>query len=167
MRKIWKWILGIVIVLVVVAAAGYAVRGFYVFRMARVERFSNFRPPTAQGFDRDNQRAPSFGGDRSRAPQGFYDHRMPMYGSRSFGGYGFMPMPFLFFGGFLRLIVPLAILAAVGYFAYRKGKKDGLAEAVAVTPMPAAPIHVEEIPSEPVEAPKRRRRKTEENEKSE
>ena len=167
MRKIWKWILGIVIVLVVVAAAGFVVRGFYMSRTARVERFNNVRPPAVQGFDRDNQRAPSFGNDKSRTPQGGFDHRMPMYGGRSFGGYGFMPMPLLFFGGFLRLIFPLAILATVGYFAYRKGKKDGLAEAVAVTPISAAPMPVEEIPSEPVEAPKRRRRKTEENEETE
>jgi cbb3-type cytochrome oxidase subunit 3 len=56
------------------------------------------------------------------------------------GGRGFYPFGgFLFLGGLLRLIFPLAVLVAVGYFAYQKGKKDGAAEASAVMPPVESP----------------------------
>jgi len=136
MKTIWKWILGFVIVLVVVAAVGFAVRGFFVPRTVRVEGFESFRNPMDKGFERDGKRVPDFGYDHFRSPMGRFNQHMPMYGyrtfgGRGFGGYGFFPWPFMFFGGLLRLIFPLVVLVAVWYFAYMKGKKDGAAEALA------------------------------------
>jgi len=143
MKNVWKWILGIVIVLVVVAAVGFVARGFFVSHTARVERFDNFRPPMTDGFGRDNW----------RGPMGGFNRGMPMHGGRGFGGYRYMPLSFMFFGGLLRLIFPLAMLGAVGYFAYKKGKKDGVAAAMSVS----AP-EIEAMP-EPVETPQPKGRK--------
>jgi hypothetical protein len=142
MKNIWKWILGIVIVLVVIAAVGFIASGFFVSRTARVERFEAFRPSMTDDFPHDDWHHPSFEYDRFHSPRESFGHRMPMYGNRGFSGrgfvgYGFAPWPFLFFGGLLRLIFPLAVLAAVGYFSYRKGKKDGAAEVLAGEPEPA------------------------------
>ena len=139
----------------------FVARGFYVTRAARVDRFENFRPPLADRFDRDNWRGPSSRYDKFYGPRGGFDRRAPMCGGQSFGGrgipgYGFLPLPFMFFGGFLRLVLPLAVLAAVGYFAYKKGKHDGSAEVFA-TSAPAV-----ETVNEVVEIPKRKGRKDEE-----
>ena len=129
MKNIWKWIIGVVIVLVVLAAVGFVASGFFVSRMARVERFESFHPPISENFERGDRRAPGFDYDHFRSPMGGFDRRIPLHGF-------FMPMPFMLFGGFLRLIFPLAVLGAVGYFAYKKGKKDGAAEALS-TPVDA------------------------------
>jgi len=152
MRKIWKWILGIVLVLVVIAVVGFVAHGLYMSHTARVERFENFRPPMANNFDRDDRRDPSFGYDKFHSPQGGFDRRMPMYGNRGFGGFGFMPLPFLFFGGLLRLLFPLTVLALVGYFSYKKGKKDGMA-------VMSAPTLEPDKVDEPADVPKQRGRK--------
>ena len=137
MSKTWKWILGIVIGLVVVAAVGFFAHGTFESRTVRVERFDNFRPPMADGFERDGKRGPGFAYDHFRSPMGGFNHGMPMYGRRGFGGYGYMPLPFMIFGGLLRLVFPLAVLGAVGYFSYKKGKKDGAMEVSTPEPEPA------------------------------
>ena len=61
----------------------------------------------------------------------------PMMGGRGFGGFGFLGLPFLFAGGLLRLLFPLAVLALIAYFAYQQGKKAGMKTTqVAATPEP-------------------------------
>ena len=110
MSKTWKWILGIVIVLVVVAAVAFAAHGFFTPRYMQTGNFNRFDCPMGRNYD---------------------DFRHPMDGYRGFhhpmvGGYGFMTWPFMFFGGFLRLFFPLLVLAGVGYFSYQKGKKDAM-----------------------------------------
>lgn len=78
------------------------------------------------------------------------DNRVPMNGYRGFrhplmGGRGFYPFGgFFFLGGLSRLIFPLAILVAVGYFAYQKGKQDGAAETGAAAPQVEPPATDEE-----------------------
>lgn len=124
MSKTWKWILGTVLVLIVVVALGFLAWNFYGAprlsgRMATLERV---RIPRLEEFERGGRIAPG-------AP---YDHRhMPMMGGYErfhspMVGYGFMPLPFLFFGGLFRLLVPLGVLALVAYVAYQQGVKAGM-----------------------------------------
>jgi len=116
MSKTWKWILGIVFALVVVVGVALAARGFVVSHYMVAGSFNRFDGPMERN----------------------YEHfRHPMDGYRRFrhpiiGGYGFMAWPFMFFGGFLRLLFPLAVLGVVAYFFYKKGKQDGMA-AMSVT----------------------------------
>jgi len=136
MSKTWKWILGIVIVLVVVAAAAFAARGFYVSHHMITGNFNRFEGPMGRNYD---------------------DFRHPMKGYRGFqhpmiGNYGYMMLPFMFVGGFLRLLFPLLVLGAVGYFFYQRGKKAGMAVANGPASKPAH----EDPPSE---EPKRKGRK--------
>ena len=158
MSKTWKWILGSILGVVILVTIGFAFGSFFISRTARAEQFENFRHPMADNYGHGNWRGPSFDSDKFHNRRGGFDHRMPMYGNRGFGGhglpgYGFMPLPTLFFGWFVRLIFPLAVLVAVVYFAYRKGKKDGLATAYA-----ASVSEAESVP-EPVEPPKRKGKK--------
>ena len=136
MSKTWKWILGIVIVLVVVAAVAFAAHGFFTPRYMQTGNFNRFDCPMGRNYD---------------------DFRHPMNGYRGYhhpmvGNYGFMPLPFMFFGGFLRLLFPLLVLGAVGYFSYQKGKKDAMAAASGTTP---GPVDVDP----PAEEPKPKGRK--------
>ena len=124
MKNIWKWIIGVVVVLVVLAAVGFFASRYFVPRATRVDRFETLRPPALENYEREGKRVPGFDYDHYRSPMGGFNRRVPMHGF-------FMPIPFMFFGGFLRLIFPLVVLGAVGYFSYQKGKKDGAAEALA------------------------------------
>ena len=128
MSKTWKWILGIVIVLVVVAAVAFAARGFFASHYMLTRNLDRFDGPMGR-YD-ENFRLPM---------KGYRDFRHPMV-----GGYGFMAWPFMFFGGFLRLLFPLLVLVGVGYFSYRKGKKDAMAAAAGKTSKSAD----EETPTE-------------------
>lgn len=105
----WKWILGIALGLLVLALVGY---GFFMLGQAMG---ADLLP--------DGYAGRGFGG------------RMPMHG---FGGRGmdggFMPhgfgmapfgIGFMFFGGLFRLLIPLALLGLVVWFAYQQGKKAG------------------------------------------
>ncbi len=118
MSRIWKWILGIVVGLVILAGIGFVAANYFGF--GHIASFG--RAPYAGHPMMDDY---SFG---DRAPRGdSQSFRHPMMGGRGYYPFG----GFFFFGGLLRLIFPLAILVAVGYFAYRKGKQDGTAEVVA------------------------------------
>ena len=120
MSRTWKWILGIVLGLVVLAGVGFLAASYFGFG-----HMSFWGGPMMNGY-----------GFNNRGPmQGFRDFRHPMMGGRGFGGYGFIGLPFLFFGGLLRLVFPLAVLALVAFFAYRAGKQAGL-RAAAVVPAP-------------------------------
>jgi hypothetical protein len=138
MSKTWKWILGTVVVLVVVAALGFLAWNAYgsVRWSGRVLTGERVRPPMMEGFergDRGDWGSPRFPADRWHTPM--------------MGGYGFMPLPFLFFGGLFRLVVPLGVLALVAYIAYRQGVKAGMRAALPAAATPA-----------PVETPKRGRK---------
>lgn len=124
MSKTWKWILGIALGLVLLAGVGFVAANFFGFsHMTYLGRTAYSGHPMMDDY--------GFG---NRAPMdGYHNFRQPMMGGR-----GFYPLGgFFFLGGLLRLFFPLAILVAVGYFAYQKGKKDGAAQ-VALPPVPAA-----------------------------
>ncbi len=129
MSKTWKWILGIVLVLVVLAAlvaAGYFWQTHFGY--ARVPfngpRFNNpqFNGPLTQRGD-----------DWGRIPFNNRSYRM-------MGGRGFMPFGggFFFLGGLLRI----ALIGAVLYGAYWLGQRNAraaLASTPVATPPPATP----------------------------
>jgi len=130
MSKTWKWILGIVIVLVVVAAVAFAARGLFVSHHMITGKFNRFDGPMGRNYD---------------------DFRHPMNGYRGYhhpmvGNYGFMPLPFMFFGGFSRLLFPLLVLGAVVYFSYQKGKKDAMASVAGTA---SEPVEVDPPSEEP------------------
>jgi hypothetical protein len=132
MSRTWKWIIGILIGLVVLAGISFVAANYFGFgHMAYFSRTPYAGHPMMDDY--------GFG---DRAPRGGYQNfRHPMMGGRGFYPFG----GFFFLGGLLRLIFPLAILAAVGYFAYRKGKQDGALEVVAVTPQADSPESEPEI----------------------
>ena len=71
---------------------------------------------------------------------------MPMMGGRGFRGFGgFMPfgLGFFFLGGFLRLIIPLGVLALVAFIFYQMGKRAGAVSVVSQAPAPTDPTPVE------------------------
>jgi len=153
MSRTLKWVLGIVAVLVVIAiVAG----GVWVLQN-RSQIMANVRPnaslPNAQGNPGgpNGQNLP-FGprgfGNNGNRPLNGYGFRTPMMGR----GYGFRYGPFgmglFFLGGFLRLIIPLGLLALVAFVFYQLGKRSGLSASTAPRrePVPA--------PSEPADSPK-------------
>jgi len=113
MSKTWKWIIGIVLGLVILAGIGFVVASYFSYgHMTYFGRVPYSGHPMMDDY--------GFG---NRAPRGGYQNfRQPMMGGR-----GFYPLGgFFFLGGLLRLIFPLAVLALVGYFSYRAGKKAGM-----------------------------------------
>lgn len=136
MSRIWKWILGILGVLIIVgliAGAVFMWRNHGVFAGGRAFEFS--------GPDRQ------WGGQMPGAPNGTEGYRryhmqgwggrMPMMGD----GYGYAPHAygpmgrgFMFFGGLFHLLVPLGVLALVAYIFYQMGKRAGAASASASLP---------------------------------
>ena len=126
MSKTWKWILGIVIGLVILAGIGFVAATYFGFgHMGTFGRMPYSGHPMMDDYGFGNR----------GLMDDFRSFRHPMMGGR-----GFYPLGgFFFLGGLLRLFFPLAILAAVGYFAYQKGKKDGMTEASAIMPQVEAP----------------------------
>ena len=115
MKKVWKWILGIIIVLVVLAVL-FALA--FVFRNAFVRSISFRETPQSRVWN-----GPMMGG-------GDGWHR-PGMGIRGFLPFG---MVFAFLGG----LIPLALLGLLVYGAYRLGKKRAnVASTVPTTPAPA------------------------------
>ena len=156
MSKVWKWILGVLIVLVVVAVvvgAVFVVRNNLLFaRSISAAPVGNgqTRPniqatPNAPGAQNPNgQRGPAtpFGFNNHRYPFGDREWGGPMMGGRGFRGFGgFMPfgMGFFFLGGLVRLIIPLGVLALVAFLFYQMGKKAGVSSVAPPTPVPSAP----------------------------
>jgi len=114
MKNTLKWILGITILLIVLAALGY-----FTYNWGSAMAYGH---PMMYRFDGDDWQSPRDGFNRN--PMGMRP------GMGAWGGYGFLPfLPFMFFGGILRLILPVGVLALTAYFAYQKGKKDGIASA--------------------------------------
>jgi hypothetical protein len=117
MSKTLKWILGITLGFVILVGVGFLVANFFGFgHMSYWGGPDSYGRPMMDGYGFDN-----------RSPMdGFWNFRHPMMGGR---GFGFFGMPFLFFGGLLRLIFPLGVLVLVAYFAYQQGKRAGIESA--------------------------------------
>ncbi len=139
MKKIWKWILGIVVVLVIIAAVVGVV--FLVRNNPNIFAFRFGTVPFHPGFNRPN--VPNGG-----MPGGGYGWRGPMMRRPGFSHYGwgsgplgmFMPFGFGLFllGGLFRLLIPLGVLALVAIVFYELGKKAGATSAAPVV-APATP----------------------------
>lgn len=153
MKKVWKWIIGIVILLVVVAAIVGVV--FLVRNNPNIFAFRFGAMPFRPGFSQPN--LPN-GGNVPNGPRGFvpgpngqmprgYGWYGPMmrghgfsYFDRGFGPFGmFMPFGFgmFFLGSLFRLLVPLILFALVAIVFYELGKRAGSSQATPA-PMPAA-----------------------------
>ena len=143
MSKTWKWIIGIVIGLVILAGVGFVAANYFGFgHMAYFGRTAYSGHPMMDDY--------GFG---NRAPMdGYQNFRQPMMRGRGF--YPFFGGLF-FLGGLLRLIFPLGVLALVGYFSYRAGKKAGM-NTVQNTPKVEPVIDTD---AEPEDAPKEHGRK--------
>jgi len=144
MKKAWKWILGVLLVVVVAAAlVGVSlVVGNRMFARANFNNQSQLQPQ--QGLNN----GPMMGGNQrggyglqGRAPGGFENRGGPMMG----GGFrrGFAPFGFglMFIGGLLRLI-PLALFGLLLYAVYQFGKRAGLRAAPVAVTAPASPAPV-------------------------
>jgi hypothetical protein len=156
MNTVWKWILGIVIALVVIAAI---VAG--VVLVIRTNPALTFGPGFANRFNAPNgQTAPNApnnpNGPRVTRPgfgfgpgrgynwaQRFGERGFVPYGG-GFAPFGFMPFGmFFFFGGLLRLLIPIGVLVLVAFIFYQIGKQAGLKTAAAMPPAnPPAPAAV-------------------------
>jgi len=137
MKAIWKWIIGIAIVLVVVALV---VGGVFLLRshlfngIARVAQVPNGRGPF-------NGRQP-YNGPNWMMPYGM--HGFPMMGGRGFG-YGMLPfagiLGFLFFAG-LVVLVTLGIIWAVRRGRQLQPVAAPMTMTAAQTPPPAPAVAV-------------------------
>ena len=166
MKKAWKWVLGILIIVVVV---GVLVAVPLVMRHVMAARIGvNVQAPQAQQGQNNGPQTRGDNGSQSNAPGGFenrggpmmggrpgfnnrggpmmgdrpgFDNRGgPMMGGRSGFNRGFMPFGFgfMFIGGFLRLI-PLALLALLLFGAYQLGKRSGMRSIPAPAPVTTQP----------------------------
>ncbi len=138
MSKVWKWILGIVIGLVVLALIAGA------FIVVRNQSMMAFRPGVFQTWpgqpaNPNGQTAPNSPyGPRGMMP-GWYGHGMRNFGyeGRGFGPFG---MGFFFLGGLLNLILPIGVLVLVAYVFYQMGKRAGMNNRMAAVPSaPSSP----------------------------
>lgn len=123
MSKTLKWILGIVLGLVILFGVGFIAANFF-----GVGHMSLWGGPAYYG----HPMMDNYGFDNRGPIDGFWNFRHPMMGGRGFGIFG---LPFLFVGGLLRLLFPLAVVTLVAYFAYQQGKKAGMA-AMQSVPVP-------------------------------
>lgn len=142
MKKAWKWILGVLLVLVIVAAL-VAVPLAMRNRMFARANFNNqpqlqAQPGWNNGPMKDGNQRGDYG-QQGRAPCRFENRHGPMLGGggfhRGFGPFGFGLM---FLGGLLSLI-PLALFGLLLYAVYQFGKQAGLRAAPAMAPASAAP----------------------------
>ena len=151
MKNIWKWILGIILILVVVVAL---VAVPFIMRNAMTTNFS-LRATQQQAAPGANPQAPgvnpqgnggpmknrNFGGQR-QGPGGFGYQRGPMMGNGRnfergfprFGGFAPFGFGFMFLGGLLRLI-PLALLGLLLYGVYQLGKRAGMRSTTVPAPV--------------------------------
>lgn len=145
MSKVWKWVLGILIVVLVVGALvaiPFVMRNYMAAYNPQATLPQNgvpFGGPMMRGFN-------WYGHPMMRGGYGdFDDRRMPMFG----GGFGFrrdFGFGFLFLGWFFRLI-PLALLVLVIFGVYQLGKRSGMRSnqfSSPAAPPPAAPVEPEQ-----------------------
>ncbi len=133
MRKVWKWILGIFVVLVVLAVV---VGGVFLLR-SHFNGFTRFVQVFPQGSQAPDGRVPFNGRGQREGPgwmMPYGGHGYPMMGGRGFG-FGMMP-----FAGFLGLFFFLGFVALVVLgivWLVRSQRRPQ--QVVAATTMAAAP----------------------------
>ena len=144
MKKAWKWILGIILVLVVVAAlvaVPFVMRNYmaanFSFR-ATQQTAPGVNPqapgtnPQVPGPNRGPMMNRNFNG-QGQGFGGFGGQRGPMMGGgrgfSRFGGFTPFGFGFMFLGGLLRLI-PLALFGLLLYGVYQLGKRAGVCSAI-------------------------------------
>jgi len=138
MSKVWKWILGILGVLIVVgllAGAGFMWRShrFYVPLRAYEPRYLDQPalpdgPGTPRGYE--EYRRYHMDGWDGRMPMMGYGYRYSPYSHGPMGA-GYMPI-----ADFFHLLFPLGILALVAYVFYQMGKRAGIAVGQSSPPRP-------------------------------
>src|SRR3972149_3362486 len=135
MKNIWKWILGIVVVLLVVA--GLVGLAFELRNRMSVNIVQKAVPNSQTWHGPMNGRIP---GERGGP---MWPGRAPRMGDHGFGR-GFGPFaPGLMFFGMLGRLVPIAILILLLYGAYRLGKRTVPVTAAAA---PAPPLAIQTHP---------------------
>ena len=139
MSRTLKWVLGILAVLVIVVIAAGAV---FVWQN-RAQLMASPRPYAVQPNAQATPGVPNFPngprgfGNNGRNPMFGYGFRGPMMGGRGrFFGYGPFGLGLFFFGGLLRLVIPLVLLVLVAVIFYQLGKRAGLRR---LEPVPAPP----------------------------
>jgi hypothetical protein len=156
MSKTWKWVLGILLVLVVVAALVAVPLVMHSYMAANPSVLSQARGwntgPMMRGNDGwqgqpgqnfgpgrfDNRGGPMMGGERG------FDRGFSRFGGFA-GPFGFGLM---FLGGLLRLI-PLALFGLLLYGVYQLGKRSGMRSTLSPAPISTPPAAVSE--EKPVE----------------
>lgn len=150
MKKAWKWILGILVVLVVVAAlvaVPLVMHNYMALRFSTTNSAqANGTAPQANGWNDGPMMRGYEGGGRENWQHPQFDGRRSfMRGGDRFGRFGFGLM---FIGGFLRLI-PLALFGLLLYGVYQLGRRAGVRSSLAPAPIAAAPaVASEEKPAE-------------------
>ena len=142
MTKKWKWILGILIAVIVVAALitvplvmrSYMLTNNYGNAQLQNQPGSPWQHPMMQG---QNGKQGDFGGRGMEGGRMFNSGRQFNRGFRSFG------LGLMFFGGLLRLI-PLALFGLLLYGVYQLGKRSALKAAA----IPVAAVVTGPLPSE-------------------
>ena len=168
MKKAWKWIIGIILVLVVVGAlvaVPFVMRNYmaanFSFRATTQQTAPGATPqaPGANPQAPDGFRGPMMrgnnNGQQGQFPGGFDGRRGPMMGGgrgfSRFGGFAPFGLGFMFLGGLLRLI-PLALFGLLLYGVYQLGKRSGMRSTLSPAPVstqPAPPAAAsEEKPAE-------------------
>jgi hypothetical protein len=164
MKNAWKWILGIIIVVLIVAAVvavPFAMRSYMMANRQGFAQRANI-PQNANPQAPGNNTAPAPGANNAPQGPGVYGGPMmrgfggrqgnfsfsgrpgPMMGygggsNRGFGGsrFGFFGFGFPFIGGLMRLI-PWIILALLLWGAYQIGKRSGMRSVQTAAPTAAA-----------------------------
>jgi len=163
MKNIWKWVLGIILVLVVVAAlvaVPFLMRNYMAanFNRPSVQNTTPANPsnpttptnPQQRGFNGPMMRGFN---QQGRGPGGFNGFNGPMMrggrnfqrGFMPFGGFGLFGFGFMFLGGLLHLAIPLLLLGLLFFGAYQLGMNSGLRSAQVT----AAPVAQPVAPAEP------------------
>jgi hypothetical protein len=151
MKNIWKWILGILVVLIVVAAlvaVPFVMRGRMIANygpgnLAQQSQSGTWNGPMMRGFNRNGQN--DDGQQQGPGGYGYQNfYHQGMMGRRGFGHMGgffaFSPV-MMIFGGLLRL-AGLALFGLLLFGVYMLGKRSGTRS----TPVPA-PVSTEPAPT--------------------
>jgi hypothetical protein len=170
MKKAWKWILGIILVLVVVAAlvAGpFFIRNYMAANFTRpsVQNPAPSAPvnpanpanPANPGFN-NGPRMREFD-QQGRVANGFNGFKGPMMqngrnfqrGFMPFGGFAPFGFGFMFLGGLFHLAIPLLLFGLLLFGVYQLGRNAGIRSVQVVSPTPVAPVEppaADETPSE-------------------
>lgn len=146
MSRVLQWILGILAVVIIV---GLVVGAVFMWRNHAAWSGWGGMMYNAPGapLDPEVPQAPDAPYRFERYPRYHMDGwtgRMPMHGYAGPYAAGPFGFGFMIFAGFLRLVLPLGVLALVAYAFYQMGKRAGAAAA------PASRPDVKDLPSRKV-----------------